>query len=106
MSQLTTFTIRLKQARKALGISQTELGLRCGFDPGSASSRMNHYEKGRHLPDLEAMKRMAKELNVPLAYFFCEGDDEAELLKLFSQLDAKEKTALLNDLKSKKTSEE
>jgi hypothetical protein len=50
------------------------------------------------------MKRMAKELNVPLAYFFCEGDDEAELLKLFSQLDAKAKVALLAELKSKKPS--
>jgi transcriptional regulator with XRE-family HTH domain len=104
VSQLTTFSIRLKQARKAAGISQTELGLRSGFDPGSASSRMNHYEKGRHLPDLEAMKRMAKELKVPLAYFFCEGDDEAELLKLFSQLDSVRKAELLADLKNKNPS--
>ena len=101
MSQITPFTIRLKQARKAAGISQTELGLRIGFEPSSASSRMNHYEKGRHLPDLETMRRMAKELNVPLAYFFCEGEDEAELLKLFSQLDSLRKAELLAELKNK-----
>ncbi|WP_027671013.1 helix-turn-helix domain-containing protein [Rheinheimera baltica] len=99
MSQLTTFTIRLKQARKAAGISQTELGLRSGFDPGSASSRMNHYEKGRHLPDLEAMKRMAKELNVPLAYFFCEGDDEAELVAMFGRITHEQKAEVLKLLK-------
>jgi transcriptional regulator with XRE-family HTH domain len=104
VSQITPFTIRLKQARKAAGISQTELGLRIGFEPASASSRMNHYEKGRHLPDLETMRRMAKELNVPLAYFFCEGDDEAELLKLFSQLDSVRKAELLADLKNKNPS--
>ena len=62
---------------------------------------MNHYEKGRHLPDLETMKRMAKELNVPLAYFFCESDDEAELLKLFSQMGSLQKAELLIDLKKK-----
>jgi transcriptional regulator with XRE-family HTH domain len=99
VSQLTTFTIRLKQARKAAGISQTELGLRSGFDPGSASSRMNHYEKGRHLPDLEAMKRMAKELNVPLAYFFCEGDDEAELVAMFGRITHEQKAEVLKLLK-------
>ena len=62
---------------------------------------MNHYEKGRHLPDLDTMKRMAKELNVPLAYFFCESDEEAELLKLFSQMESLQKAELLIDLKKK-----
>lgn len=99
MSQLTSFTIRLKQARKAAGISQTELGLRIGFEAGSASSRMNHYEKGRHLPDLETMKRLAKELNVPLSYFFCESDDEAELVKLFNLLNPEQRSHILRELK-------
>jgi transcriptional regulator with XRE-family HTH domain len=67
---------------------------------------MNHYEKGRHLPDLETMKRMAKELNVPLAYFFCESDDEAELLKIFSQMDSLQKTELLIDLKKKNSNQQ
>ena len=102
MSKLTPFTTRLKQARKAAGISQTELALRIGFEASSASSRMNHYEKGRHLPDLDTMKRMAKELNVPLAYLFCESDDEAELLKLFSGLSHEQKALLLSELKNKK----
>jgi len=67
---------------------------------------MNHYEKGRHLPDLETMKRMAKELNVPLAYFFCESDDEAELLKMFSQMDSLQKAELLIDLKKKNSADQ
>nr|WP_315298762.1 helix-turn-helix transcriptional regulator [Raoultella terrigena] len=41
-----------------------------GFDPSSASSRMNQYEKGRHVPDIDTVRRMAAELNVPLNYFF------------------------------------
>ncbi len=60
---------------------------------------MNHYEKGRHLPDLEAMKRMAKELNVPLAYFFCEGDDEAELVAMFGRITHEQKAEVLKLLK-------
>jgi transcriptional regulator with XRE-family HTH domain len=101
VSQLTPFTLRLKQARKAAGISQAELGLRIGFEAGSASSRMNHYEKGRHLPDLETMKRMAKELAVPLSYFFCESEEEAELVMLFSKLTDEQKIKLLTGLKEK-----
>lgn len=101
MSQLTPFTLRLKQARKAAGISQAELGLRIGFEAGSASSRMNHYEKGRHLPDLETMKRMANELAVPLSYFFCESKEEAELVMLFSKLSDEQKIKLLTGLKEK-----
>ncbi|WP_351125453.1 helix-turn-helix transcriptional regulator, partial [Shewanella sp. T24-MNA-CIBAN-0130] len=38
---------RLKLARKKVGISQKELGVRIGMDESSASGRMNHYEKGR-----------------------------------------------------------
>ncbi|MGF3860387.1 helix-turn-helix domain-containing protein, partial [Salmonella enterica] len=33
---------------------------------------MNHYEKGRHTPDIDTLKRMADELGVPINYFFCE----------------------------------
>lgn len=61
---------RLKEARCRAGLSQRSLGLLVGFDPASASSRMNHYEKGRHVPDIDTLRRMAAELNVPLNYFF------------------------------------
>lgn len=75
--------------------------MRVGFEAGSASSRMNHYEKGRHLPDLDTMKRMANELGVPLSYFFCESDVEAELVILFSKLTDDQKLKLLSGLKEK-----
>lgn len=52
---------RLKAARKKLGISQKDLRIRIGMDPSAASSRMNHYEKGRHMPDFETMERIAKD---------------------------------------------
>lgn len=31
---------------------------------------MNLYEKGRHVPDIDTLQRMAAELNVPRNYFF------------------------------------
>lgn len=77
---------RLFQARTTLGISQRELGIKIGMEPSSASSRMNHYEKGRHTPDYQTLKRLADELNVPVTFFFCETDKVADLLCLIDKL--------------------
>lgn len=86
---------RIKQARVSRGISQKELGIRIGLDQSSASSRMNHYEKGRHTPDIPTLKRVADELGVPLAYFFCESDLSAKLSCLIDNLSEKEKADLI-----------
>lgn len=91
MQIINPFTVRLKEARDRLGISQRELGVRIGFGPDSASSRMNHYEKGRHMPDFTTLKRIAEELQVPLAYLFCESDDMAEIVKDFDKLTPEDK---------------
>lgn len=60
---------------------------------------MNHYEKGRHTPDVLTLKRMADELGVPLAYFFCESDLSAELNCLIDKLSEEDKIQLLKKLK-------
>jgi transcriptional regulator with XRE-family HTH domain len=86
---------RLKQARKKVGISQKELGVRIGMDESSASGRMNHYEKGRHVPDIQTLKKMANELKVPLNYFFCEDDQSAELAILIASLSDEDKKSLI-----------
>jgi transcriptional regulator with XRE-family HTH domain len=93
------FPERLKQARKEIPISQKELGIRIGMDPGSASSRMNHYEKGRHMPDYETLERIAKELNKPVAYFFCDKESVAELLCLIEKMPEEERRELLLKMK-------
>lgn len=92
---------RIKSARLKKNISQKELGIRIGLDESSASSRMNHYEKGRHTPDVLTLKRMADELGVPLAYFFCESNLSAELNCLINTMTEEEKTELLNQLQKK-----
>ncbi len=90
---------RLKQARKKVGISQKELGVRIGMDESSASGRMNHYEKGRHVPDIQTLKKIANELKVPINYFFCDDDQSAELAILIDSLSDEDKKSLIAALK-------
>ena len=89
---------RLLEARTRKGISQKELGVRLGMEPGSASGRMNHYEKGRHTPDYPTIKRIADELGVPAAFFFCDDEISAELICLVMKLTDKEKKKLIESL--------
>lgn len=93
------FTERLKQARNKVKISQKDLGIKIGIDPSSASGRMNHYETGRHMPDITTLQKMAKELNVPINYFFCESEESATLACLIDKLDNEGKRKLTQLLK-------
>lgn len=97
--QNSPFPERLRQARKKAGLSQKDLGIKAGMDEGSASGRMNHYEKGRHLPDMDMLKKLANELDVPLSYFFCEDELSAELVCLFEHLDKQSKLNLISKLR-------
>jgi transcriptional regulator with XRE-family HTH domain len=90
---------RLKEARSRAGLSQRSLGILVGFDPASASSRMNHYEKGRHVPDIDTLRRIAAELNVPLNYFFCDDQTTAELALIISRMTDEERSNLVEALK-------
>ncbi|MBW3139624.1 helix-turn-helix domain-containing protein [Ferrimonas balearica] len=98
MHSSSPFPVRLKAARNKIGISQKELGIRIGMDPGSASGRMNHYEKGRHMPDFETLERLARELGVPVAYFFCQSESLAELVRLLDSLTEEERQMLIKKL--------
>ncbi|GAB3531352.1 helix-turn-helix domain-containing protein [Photobacterium alginatilyticum] len=92
---------RLKAARKKAKITQKDLGVKIGMEPSSASGRMNHYEKGRHVPDISTLKRMAEELGVPLNYFFCEDQLSAELACVIEKMSEEEKKRLLFELARK-----
>jgi len=100
--------IRLKESRERLAISQRELGVRIGIEQSVASSRMNHYEKGRHMPDFATLKRIAEELNVPVAYLFCETDELAQVVMGFEKLSREDKdkfVALLRQASPKSETE-
>ncbi len=98
MSFKNPLTERLKQARKKAKLSQKSLGERIGIDVGSASARMNQYERGKHTPDVQTLKLIADELGVPLNYFFCEDENSAELACLISQMTESEKKRLIESL--------
>lgn len=69
------------------------------MEPSSASGRMNHYEKGRHTPDIDTLKRMADELGVPINYFFCENETTAELARLIAKMTEQQQVELIEALK-------
>ncbi len=60
---------------------------------------MNHYEKGRHTPDIDTLKRMADELGVPINYFFCENETTAELACLIAKMTEQQQIELIAMLK-------
>lgn len=72
MNLQETFTKRFKQARKAKNLTQEKLGIAIGLDEFVASSRINRYEKGVHLPDLTTLNNIARVLEVSPAYFFAD----------------------------------
>lgn len=78
--------IRLKATRKALGLSQYNLGVKMDLPEEVSSARINRYEKGRHLPDIETAERMAHELGVPLAYLLTADERLAAAILGFSKL--------------------
>ncbi len=65
------------------------------MDEGSASPRMNQYEKGKHTPDVRTLKLIADELKVPLNYFFCEDPESAELAIAIATLSIEKRRLLL-----------
>lgn len=86
---------RLKAARKRMGISQEELGVRAGIDESTASARINQYERGKHTPDFLTAKNLAKVLNVPTAFFYAEDDTLAELIVRYGNMKASARKELI-----------
>lgn len=89
---------RLKDARLSANYSQKKLGIAAGMDQFSASARMNHYEMGRHTPDYSTLKRIATILKLPVAYFYAESDELANLIIIFNKMKKDEQIALLATL--------
>ena len=76
--------------------------MRIGLDINTASSRMNHYETGRHLPDYDMAKKLAEELDVPVAYFYCDSEEMAKLLMSFHKLSTEQQQKVLEFINAQK----
>jgi transcriptional regulator with XRE-family HTH domain len=77
---------RLREARGRLGISQKQLGIKAGFDPSVASPRINQYETGKHVPDVQTAQRLADVLRVPAPYLYAKDDLLAAWILAYSRV--------------------
>ncbi len=66
---------RIRTARRASRLSQSELGRGIGVSDKSVSS----YEKGRSIPPFEKLRKIAKSTNRPVSYFTQENETDAEV---------------------------
>ncbi len=73
---------RVRQIREARGLTQTDLGERAGIAPAEIS----RLERGRRVPRVDTLGRIAEALGVAPASFF-EVDGEVEPLAVVEQLD-------------------
>jgi transcriptional regulator with XRE-family HTH domain len=98
MGGISIVAKRLKEARLRAGVSQKQLGIKAGIDEFSASARINQYERGKHMPDLQTLTRLAAVMHVPAPYFYCEDPELAELILKFSALGRAQKRRLLGSM--------
>lgn len=77
---------RLREARERLGISQKQLGIKAGLDPSVASPRVNQYETGKHVPDIQTAQRLAEVLGVPAPYLYTHDDRLAVWILAYSRV--------------------
>lgn len=94
---LPVFARRLRFARERAGLSQRELGRRIGMKDDAASPRINQYESGTHVPRQETVEAIARELKIPVAYLFAEGERLARLIFAFAQLPVAEQERLMRE---------
>lgn len=93
---------RLRELRKAKGLSMKELGKMFGL----AESTISLYESGKRQPDTEIIKRFANFFGVSVDYLLGVSqeeepeytEDEKELFELMAQLTDEEAQEMLNFL--------
>jgi transcriptional regulator with XRE-family HTH domain len=91
----TLFGRRLREARNRIGIAQDKLGVVIGMDESCSSARISRYETGTHEPPVATAEKLAAALKVPLAYFYCEDNQLAEILIHYVAFDNDQKNQLL-----------
>lgn len=84
-----------------MGFPKNDWGFAAGIDEFVASTRINRYEKGVHEPGTEIVQKLAEVLRVPLAYFYAEDDDLAELMLVFWALSESERVDIIAYAKKK-----
>ncbi len=96
---------RMRERRRALGLTMKQLGAIVGVSEGAIS----HYETGRREPDPDMLKSLASALGVSVDYILERDQDEQarnestpalltreeRMLEMFRQMDEKEQDAFI-----------
>jgi transcriptional regulator with XRE-family HTH domain len=94
-SSKSLFGVRLREARLRAQIPQDKLGVAIGLDETTASARISRYETGVHEPPFETAALLAKALDVPTAYFYCDNTDLAQLVLAWHKLSEESRKKLM-----------
>lgn len=82
-----------------MGLSQEALGVAIGIDESSSRGRISRYELGVNEPALAISRLLAKALQVPFGYFYCDDDLEAEALLIIHTLNKDQKRRIVETLR-------
>ena len=93
------FARRLRERRLALGLSQEAVGVAIGIDESCSRTRISRYETGKHEPAIAISQLLSRALNVPLGYFYCDDDLEAEALVLIHAVSLDHKLRIVEVLR-------
>ncbi len=77
---------------------QDKLGVLIGLDEGCSSARISRYESGIHEPPFPVSERLAKALEIPVAYLYCPDEDVAALLLGLAEIPKSQKSKVLRDV--------
>ncbi len=94
---LNELSKRIKKAREESNLSQKELGQSLGLSDKTISS----YEKGRSLPSLNQLKKIAQKTDYPLSFFTEEKKSTNDVLEKKIKTIEKELTEIKRLLKYK-----
>ena len=103
MANITYTTIhkRLKEARLIAGVSKKKLGMAANnMNEFSAIATINQYENGKLIPDFITLKKIAKVLSVPVAYFYADNNMLAKFLFLYGKINKKSRKQILQFCKN------
>lgn len=64
------FGKRIKEARKEAGLTQEQLGLKCGWSSGNPQSRIGNYEKDVRAPSAADLALIADAVDKNILYFY------------------------------------
>lgn len=68
-------------------------------EPICSCTRVNQYEKGKHVPDYSTIQRFSKALKVPACYFYAEDNYIAYMNRTFGDLSQQERAIVTKKIK-------